>query len=200
MKLFSPRSILRCLAAALVATMAVVVGGASPAAACSCIGFQDAVEAGQDFGAVFVGSVIDQREAGSSQFGEQELELVFAVDALYQGELTNRALVYSHEDNGANCGYSGGGEVAVLAYVDSSQRLRTDGCSVMNVDAGGSTVDILEARFGTGVTPPESTVDLPDSPLDDAGGVPWEVVGLAGFVVVLGGLLTVVLRSSKSDA
>lgn len=189
----------RSVGAIVILSVSIMFATASPAAACSCVGFVDALEFDNDFAAVFIGEVVDERSGPKGQFGDQELELTFAVERLYLGDLRNRALLYSYKDNGANCGFSGSGTIAVLAYVGEDQRLRTDGCSVTPVGSGGVIQAALETRFGQGVVPlpPEPGSQLP-SPGSSDGGLPGVFIGAVLFAVALGIGFGLVLRSGNS--
>ncbi len=189
------RSLVRYAGAILTLSLSVVFVTATPALACSCVGFVDAVESLDGFAAVFVGEVVNERSGPTGQFGDREIELTFAVDTLYEGDLTGRALLYSYEDNGANCGFSASGTVAVLAYVGEDQRLRTDGCSATPVGSDGVVRAALESRFGQGVVPPPP--DPSEVSVEEDGTV-WVLYGGVLFVAVLGIGFGLALRGDKS--
>jgi hypothetical protein len=170
----------------------------TPALACSCVGFVDALEFQNDFAAVFVGEVVDQRLGPTGQFGDRELELTFEIETLYKGNLTSRALLYSYEDSGANCGFNARGTAAILAYVGEDQRLRTDGCSAAPLGNDGVVRDALEARFGQGAVPPPPDPDIVPVTGFEQGGPPPLLYGGALFVVVLGVGLGLALREDRS--
>ncbi len=161
--------------------------------------FVDGLDFAGDAAAVFVGEVVSERSGSDNAFGEQELELVFRVDRLYRGDLTDRALVYSIRDNGANCGLNPDGVMAVRAYVGDDQRLRTDGCSAMRVVEGGEVEAALLDRFGPGIVPPPAD---PEITLDDGfgedSGPPWILVGGAAFAIALAAGSVLILRTEKS--
>ncbi|MFW2380724.1 MAG: hypothetical protein ACN4GZ_03120 [Acidimicrobiales bacterium] len=193
------RRLVRMCAGILLVSLSIVFTFAKPASACSCVGFVDALEFRNDFAAVFVGEVLDERLGPKGQFGDQEIELTFAVETLYQGELRNRALLYSHKDNGANCGFTSGGTVAVLAYVGEDQRLRTDGCSSTPVGDDGVIQTALQTQFGVGVVPLPPDQDLASSDIGTGDERPrWVLYGGVLFLVVLGAGLGLALKDDKS--
>jgi len=195
------RRFARCGAGLMLISLSIVFTFATPASACSCVGFVDALDFPNDFAAVFVGEVLNERSGPTGQFGEQEIELTFAVETLYQGELRNRALLYSYKDNGANCGFTSGGTVAVLAFVGEDQRLRTDGCSSTPVGNDGVIQSALDARFGAGVVPLPPDQDTAGSGRGTGDeGPPWVFYGGALFLVVLGVGLGLALKDDKSPA
>lgn len=109
----------------VVGTMAMAAGWipavatAPPAAACSCAVSTDQ-EAVDNADAVFTGTLID-RDAPGLFFGSGgPARYVFAVDEVYEGEVTARQTVLTPPD-GASCGFelSGAGPFLVFAFSDS---------------------------------------------------------------------------------
>jgi hypothetical protein len=197
------RTLPRCLGwggATLILSLSITFSAVSPAGACSCLGFVEALDFQNDFAAVFVGEVVNERTGPAGRFGDQETELTFDVETLYEGDLSNRALLHSFKDNGANCGFGMSGTVAVLAYLGEDQRLRTDGCSATPLDDDGVIRAALETRFGPGVVPPplDPGSEQPNTRFGGEGASPV-LYGAVLFVVVLGIGFGLVLRSDKSE-
>jgi len=193
------RSLHRVLAPIVVAVLAsvsMVLGTATPAAACSCIGFEESIRNLDEFSAVFIGTVIEERDGGATPWGDREVELVFDVDTLFAGDLTDRALLFSTAPNGSNCGFAGTARVAVIGYIDQEQRLATNGCSVATPDA--AVTDLLVERFGQGTDPRPAQASPSPGP-SQRDGLPWTAIALGGaFAAVLATTFTLILRGGKA--
>jgi hypothetical protein len=162
----------RVLVAALLLAGA-LVGFASPAHACSCVGTTDeAAFARAD--AVFVGTPVEKQVEGGTTFASSDpARWLFRVDRVYKGRVGSPQGVVSARD-GASCGLELAIGVRALVFVRDG---RADLC-------GGSRESALRevpASFGA-----------PRAPAGDALGVPgegrswWPFAAAAGAVLAGG--------------
>jgi hypothetical protein len=102
------------LVAAVVPSLAFLLGDVAPAHACSCSGFTDE-EAFELADVVFTGTVASVTDPGSGSSAAPRV-FTFAVDAVQKGEAAPRQVVRS-EQSGASCGLeiSGAGPFVVFA-------------------------------------------------------------------------------------
>jgi hypothetical protein len=162
--------------AGLAAAVALQVGGASPAHACSCaVDRSDAVRA-VNADAVFVGRVAAERRSG------RNVTWTVDVETVVKGEVARRQAVRSAGD-GASCGagLNTDGWYLVLADLNPDGTLSTGLCSG-NRDV---PAHFVPTAFGAVTTPRPGSAGRVDS------GVPWPLLlGVAAaLAAVTGGLL-----------
>ncbi|MCU1486270.1 MAG: uncharacterized protein JWN67_3016 [Actinomycetia bacterium] len=161
----------RSLVAALVFAGA-LVGFASPAHACSCVGFTDE-EAFARADTVFVGTPVEKqardREDGSYA-STDPARWVFQVDRVYKGRVGSPQGVVSARD-GASCGLELALGVRALVFVRDG---RADLCN----GTRESAVRPVPASFGSPRGPTDRAVGVP------ADGRPWWPFAAGGAVTV----------------
>ena len=182
---------LRILLAFAIVFLTTLLGPAAPASACSCVGFDAAIEM-DDAALVFTGQVVDDQTA-VGLFGEEQIALLFDIDEVFKGDVLPQVLVNGPADVGAGCGIGFRGPMAVLAYSDG-QSLSSSSCSSSALDA--TTLDLLIAKYGPGqqAAPPE-TSEL----LGDAGFPVLVVAGALAFAGALAAGIFVVVRGQTSE-
>ncbi len=183
--------ILRILLAAAIVFLTTWLGPAQPASACSCVGFDAAIEM-DDSALVFTGHVVDE-QAAAGLFGDEQTALLFDVDQVFKGAVLPQVVVNAPADVGAGCGIGVRGPMAVLAYSDG-QSLSSSSCSSSSLDA--ATLDLLVSKYGPG----EEAAPLESSELFGDAGFPVVIVaGALAFAGVLAAAIFVVARGQTSE-
>lgn len=179
------------LAAVAVVAMTVVTP-ASPAGACSCLAFEDAVEM-SDPAAAFIGTVVDEQPLVSGGIGETQVALLYEVEKVFHGDVPSQVVVRTPADSAAGCGLGFRGRTAVLAFVEGGDALTTSSCSAMPADAADVAVEaLLEETFGSARSPePVDGVTLAGG---DTGLPLGYLIGAGAFVLVLAGSAVMMLR------
>lgn len=193
-------------------TMAlVIVGGATPAAACSCGGTSDE-QALARADAAFVGSLVDivpPERTGIMSSADPE-RFVFDVDEVFKGEITVVQSVVTARD-GASCGLeiAGAGPFLVFAFEESTLtsgaregEVYSHLCSGTRPISSGDIPASFEGRPPIPATTPvpaeESSERAPaGSTDDDRSGTDLVLWIGAGLAAVLAAATLVVLRARK---
>jgi len=184
---------------------ALQVGIAPPAAACSCVGFQDDEAALEAADVVFTGELLEVRtpptgEVWSSADPER---FVFAVDRVYKGEARARQSVVTARE-GASCGLelSGVGPFLVFASTESVLNLQgKDGELFSHLCTGSRKLgsEAVLSRLGEG-RPPDAGAS-PIGSTEDDGTSRAAVVSAAVIAVVMAGALVCLrIRRSRTTA
>jgi len=143
-----------CLVVAVAVQIAVVVGGATPAGACSCKGVNDA-EAFDHADAVFVGKVVGHEgPAVSGPPTDAPAVWTFKVQDVFKGKVTRKQQVLS-EALGASCGLEipERGKILVFAYIDDfSDAYATRG--QFNANLCGGTRELSAGALESGLATP----------------------------------------------
>lgn len=157
--------------AALATAWIAVLVPAPPASACSCVTPTDQA-AVDDADAVFTGTLVDRVPPPRAAVGSADpTRYVFAVDDVYEGDVTARQTVLT-PSSGASCGFelSGTGPFLVFAFRDSQLTAGADDgelyshlCSgTRPLDEGALAVDLASS---------------PPAPTDEASGAPAPIDG-----------------------
>lgn len=181
----------RILLAFAIVFLTTLLGPAEPASACSCVGFDEAIEM-DDAALVFTGQVIDEQTVAGLFDGEQTA-LLFDIDQVFKGDVLPQVVVNGPSDVGAGCGIGFRGPMVVLAYSDG-QTLSSSSCSSSSLDAG--TLDLVIAQYGPG----EEAAPLESSELFGDAGFPFLLIaGALAFAGALAAGIFVVVRGQTSE-
>ncbi len=181
----------RILLSFAIVFLTILLGPAQPASACSCVGFDAAIEM-DDAALVFTGQVVDEQSA-AGLFGDEQVALLFDIDQVFKGDVLPQVVVNGPTDIGAGCGIGFRGPTAVLAYSDG-QTLSSSSCSSSALDA--ATLDLLIAKYGPG----EEAAPLESPGLFGDAGFPVVVVaGALAFAGALAAGIFVVARGQATE-
>ena len=166
-----------------------VLGSATPAAACSCVTDQ-AQELVDSAAVAFVGVLRSQR------VGDDDVVHRFTVTTVYRGEVHRTQDVVTPTGGDAACGveWKPGVRMVVLGYVDEASRVASNVCTGSTM-LGASADGPVVARLGTGSEPlaGEGLVELGISGGD---AVRWLSVALGA--IVLTGVGRIALRRRRT--
>lgn len=170
----------------------VVLAGAEPACACSCVPRSDA-EAFRDAGAVFVGEVVSRRrDDGLFASSTDPVTYVFAVSAVHKGRVHERQEVVS-ASSGASCGLEIEVGKRYLVFTDptSSEPDPSPGSGQLSANLCGGTrpadSDAVAEAFGPAGSP------LPGTAGTSSRGIAGRT--LAAWPYLLGGALALTLAA-----
>jgi hypothetical protein len=190
--------------AVLVLSAVLHVASASPAGACSCVGFTDD-EAFARADAVFVGDVSDYSAPDSPTGSTDPALWTFSVTDVYKGDIAARQVVASAV-SGASCGLEIPHEGRVLVFARREPQVlepRVDGVSLYAGLCDGTRQLIdrpVPAAFGTARAPSAPAVSGTDAGPDrtSRGSPPWALGVLAVALVLLVAGVTVRARASRT--
>lgn len=166
-----------------------VLGSATPAAACGCV--TDQIDQLVDSAAVaFVGVLTSQR------VGDDDVAHRFTVSTVYRGEVHRTQDVVTPTGGSAACGveWKPGVQMVMLGYVDEASRIASNVCTG-STTLGASADGPVVARLGTGSEPlaGEGLVELG---ISGGGAVRWP--SLAVGAIGLTGVGWIALRRRRT--
>ncbi len=165
----------------MIALVAGLVGLVVPQAmACSCaqMALEEYVD---DYPVIFAGRELGRSDAGDP---DESVEVVFEVESVYRGEVTEQYTVYTSA-SGASCGVSslqGSGVVGILAWIQDGNEPTIGLCgSVVAPDALTGLLGDPDAPLPLTAPPPIPGGNGPNS--GDGGDVIWWLVGTGAAVL-----------------